>query len=107
MKTTFYILLILLLTCSLGNAQSITKVEVNNKLDVVENVSNDVKETKVQSQVNLSTEESNNEIQLIDAVQLKETVARGTSDIRLYFNRLRNVDNLNVLFPKINKAKKA
>ena len=107
MKTNLYILLVLLFTFSFGNAQSTTEVKANNEINIVEHVSNDKKEINVKSEVNVSKEESNNEILLIDAAQLKETVARGTSDIRLYFNRLRNVDNLNMLFPKINKAQKA
>ncbi|MFG6687185.1 hypothetical protein ACGK9U_11410 [Mariniflexile sp. HNIBRBA6329] len=95
MKTNFYILIIFLLTFSFGNAQSSTetvKVEINNTVSVTE----DTKEVSVE-----------NEAILIEASEVKESIARSNSDIKLYFNRLRNVDNLNLLFPKINKAVKA
>ncbi|CAH8281553.1 hypothetical protein EV196_104195 [Mariniflexile fucanivorans] len=94
MKTNFYILLIFLLAFTFGNAQSTTetvKVEINNTVSVSE----DNKEVTVE-----------NKIILIEASEVKESIAR-SSDIRLYFNRLRNVDNLNLLFPKINNPIKA
>lgn len=95
MKTNFYILIIFLLAFSFGNAQSATeivKVEIINTVSVSE----DVKEVTVE-----------NEIILINASEVKEAIARSNSDIKLYFNRLRNVDNLNLLFPTKNKANKA
>lgn len=104
MKTNFYILLILLLSFSIGNAQSTSetvKVENDNIISVSQN--DDITVT-VQTTTNTVIE---NEILLIDASELKESIARSNSDIKIYFNRLRNVDNLNLLFPKINKAVKA
>lgn len=95
MKTNFYILIIFLLAFSFGNAQSVTetvKVEVTNTVSVSE----EVKEVTVE-----------NEVILINASEVKEAIARSNSDIKLYFNRLRNVDNLNLLFPTKNKANKA
>ncbi|MFI0427868.1 hypothetical protein [Mariniflexile sp. HMF6888] len=103
MKTNVYILLIFLLAFSFGNAQSITevvKVETNNTVSVSEND----KQVIVENTVNIVNE---NEVILIDASEVKESIARSSSDIRLYFNRLRNIDNLNLLFPKIYKAAKA
>lgn len=100
MKTNFYILLIFLLAFTFGNAQSTTeavKVETNNSVSV----SNDDRQVTVENTVN------ENEAVLINASEVKESIARSNSDIKLYFNRLRNVDNLNLLFPKINKAVKA
>ena len=35
------------------------------------------------------------------------TLVRSNSDIRVYLNRLRKVDNIRWLFPKINKARVA
>ncbi|MBP0903894.1 hypothetical protein ACFSKN_05465 [Mariniflexile gromovii] len=102
MKTNFYILIIFLLAFSFGNAQNTTEtvnVEINNTVSVSE----DSKQVTVE---NATTTTSENEAILIDASDLKESIAR-SSDIRLYFNRLRNVDNLNLLFPKINKPFKA
>ena len=92
MKTNFYLLLIFLLAFTFGNAQSTTetvKVEINNTVSVSETATN-------------TTEEM-----LIDASEIKESIARSTSDIKIYFNRLKNVDNLNLLFPKINEQFKA
>lgn len=103
MKTNVYILLIFLLAFSFGNAQSTTKVvkvETNNTVSVSEND----KEVTVENTVNTVNV---NEAILIDASEVKESIARSSSDIRLYFNRLRNIDNLNLLFPKINKEVKA
>lgn len=103
MKTNVYILLIFLLAFSFGNAQSTTKVvkvETNNTVSVSENDKQVTVENTV-STVNV------NEAILIDASEVKESIARSSSDIRLYFNRLRNIDNLNLLFPKINKEVKA
>ena len=94
MKTNFYILIIFLLAFSFGNAQSsieVVKVETTNAFSV----SNNNKEVTIENTI------------LIDASEVKESIARSNSDIKLYFNRLRNVDNLNLLFPKINKAEKA
>lgn len=102
MKTNLYILLIFLLAFSFGNAQATetVKVEINNTVSVSE----DNKQVTVE---NATTTANDNEAILINASDLKESIARSTSDIRSYFNRVRNVDNLNLLFPKINKAVKA
>ncbi len=105
MKTNYYILFILLLSFSFANAQSdarntekesntVVSVSKNNKVVVF---SLDIK----------SINETEKEELLIDSAKLKETIARGNSDIRLYLNRLRNADNIKLLFPKINKAKTA
>ncbi|MFD0991207.1 hypothetical protein ACFQ1R_13960 [Mariniflexile jejuense] len=102
MKTNFYILIIFLLAFSFGNAQSTTetvKVEITNTVSV----SNDDKQVTVET----TTTTNENEVMLINASEVKESIARSNSDIKLYFNRLRNVDNLNLMFPKINKAVKA
>lgn len=101
MKTNLYILLIFLLAFSFGNAQATetVKVEINNTVSVSE----DNKQVTVEN----ATTANDNEAILINASELKESIARSTSDIRSYFNRVRNVDNLNLLFPKINKAVKA
>jgi hypothetical protein len=104
MKTNFYILLILLLSFSFGNAQS-TPVEVKVETSNVVSVSQNDDVTAI---VETSTTTVNeNEVLLIDASEVKESIARSNSDIRIYFNLLRNVDNLNLLFPKMNKAVKA
>ncbi|AUP81072.1 hypothetical protein [Flavivirga eckloniae] len=102
MKTNFYILLILLLSFSYGDAQGRTEIEENgaNKV-VVTNVNDNV--TIVTDYNPVKTE---NKALLIDEDELKESIAR-TSDIRQYLNHVRNVQNIKLLFPKINKAVKA
>lgn len=103
MKTNFYILLIFLLAFTFGNAQSTTEV-VNNEINNIVSVSEDNKQVTVETTTNTVKE---NEVILINASEVKESVARSSSDIRIYFNRLRNVDNLNLLFPEMNKDLKA
>lgn len=100
MKTNIYILLILLLSFSFGVAQSNTetnKMKSNNVISVPVNGEDVI--------VAIETVKENDTL-LIDAKELKESMAR-TSDIRLYLNRVRNVENIKLLFPKINKAVKA
>lgn len=92
MKTNFYILIVFLLTVSLGHAQS---TEEAKNVESVKTVTVDDNVTK------------ENEGVLIDASELKETIARSASDIRIYFNRQRKVGNISLVFPKINKAVKA
>lgn len=104
MKTNFYILLISLLSFSIGNAQSTTetvKVETNNTISVSQN--DDKITVTVEASINTVNE---NEVLLMDASEVKKSIAR-SSDIKIYFNHLRNIDNLNLLFPKMNKAVKA
>ncbi|XCF07378.1 hypothetical protein ABI125_05845 [Tamlana crocina] len=92
MKTNLYILIVFLLTVTLGNAQDgekIATVETNKTVTVEAN------------------DNVNNDTLLIDAAELKETVARSSSDIRIYLNKERKVSNITLVFPKINKAVKA
>lgn len=101
MKINFYIVLTFLLAFSFGNAQSTTEIVKTQTNTTVSVSQNDKQITLEKTIIN------ENEIILIDASEIKETIAHSSSDIRLYFNRLRNIDNLNLLFPKINKAVKA
>ncbi|MEP3836357.1 MAG: hypothetical protein ABJM36_01860 [Algibacter sp.] len=95
MKTNFYILLITILSFSLGNAQSTTEA-VNNEANKIVSVSNETEATTVK-----------NDSLLIDASQVNETIARSSSDIRVYLNRKRKVSNINLVFTEINKATRA
>ncbi|TXE07067.1 hypothetical protein FUA26_12645 [Seonamhaeicola algicola] len=97
MNTKFYIFLVLVLGFSFANAQSTDKTSVETVKTVV--VSKETKEV-----VNKATSTEN---VLISEEALKETIAATASDIRTYFNRERNVDNIKLLFPKLNKAIKA
>jgi len=95
MKTNFYILLVLLLSFSFANAQdSVEGQKTNSNVMVSENAEQVSTGTNVEG---LSTETS----------IIEGDVARTNSDIRIYLNRLRNVENIDLLFPKINKALKA
>ncbi len=91
MKTNLYILIVFLLTVTLGNAQDAEKVATLETAKTVTVENNDT---------------VNNDL-LIDAAELKEAVARSSSDIRIYLNRQRKVGNITLVFPKINKAVKA
>ena len=103
MKTNFYILLILLLTVSFGNAQSTTEVvEIENNKTI--STSNEVEIAPVLTEVNNIIE---NDSLLIDAAEVNETIARSSSDIRIYLNRKRKVSNINLVFRGINKATRA
>ena len=85
MKTNFYILFILLLSFSAIGAQ------------------NEVKTDNVET--NVTASEIKEATVIIDTVKIKETIARSNSDIRIYLNRERKVENIKLLFPKLNKRK--
>ncbi len=100
MKTNFYILLILLLTVSFGNAQSASEVvEIENNKTI--SASNEDEIAPVTTEVNTMKE---NDSLLIDAAKLNEAIAGSSSDIRIYLNRKRKVSNINLVFKGINKA---
>ena len=97
MKTNFILLIILLLTVSFGNAQSIEKEGLKtNKVIAAELINNNDTEEKI-------TEDS----KLIDNVEFEAILARSTSDIRSYLNRERNISNIGLLFPNIEERVKA
>ena len=99
MKTNFIILLILLLTVSVGNAQSGDIENVVVKTSEIVSVEDNAK------QVTVDTVEEDNT--LIDTVEFEAILARTTSDIRSYLNRERNISNIGLLFPTIEKRVKA
>jgi len=101
MKTNFYILLILLLGFSVANAQEkATEVKAVN-----------VSELTVKNSVSENTTEVSNKVEDAQSTTIEnnqsnnsnEVIAKSSSDIRLYFNRERNVQNISLLFPKIYK----
>lgn len=85
MKTNFYILFILLLSFSAVSAQN--------------EVKSDKQETKV------TVKEDKASAVIIDTVKIKATIAKSSSDIRIFLNRERKVENIKLVFPKINKRK--
>jgi hypothetical protein len=97
---TVYSLLILLLAFSLGNAQSNSNVEIETNKTISVSLEDTTSNTEV------ITVKENNTL-LIDASELKKSVARSSSDIRIYLNRKRKAGNISFVFPKINKAVKA
>jgi hypothetical protein len=103
---TIYTLLILLLSVSFANAQSnmiSTEAQTVNEVSISE-VNDDV---TVISRDATSSAVIEKENVMIDASKVKESIARSSSDIRIYLNRLKNVENIKLLFPQINKAKSA
>ncbi len=97
---TIYTLLILLLSFSVANAQA-----KNTEVKVVT-----VNELNVNTVSSKITIEFSNNIKKTETTVIENTnevIARTNSDIRLYLNRVRNVQNINLLFPKIYKEKVA
>ena len=100
----YYILLIVLLSFSFANAQS---TEMVNNEETITNVSvSDNNDNVVVLDSISNTVIEKNEL-ILDATKIKENIARSRSDIRIYLNRLRNVDNIKLVFPKMNKDKRA
>ncbi len=64
---------------------------------------NEVKTDNVETKVTVS--EAKEATVIIDTVKIKETIARSSSDIRIFLNRERKVDNIKLVFPKINRRK--
>lgn len=103
MKTNFYILLILLLSFSLGNAQSAPAVvEVESNKTISFSNAGDI--ATVIAAVNTIKE---NDSLLIDANKVNETIARSSSDIRIYLNRKRKVSNIKLVFKEISSSARA
>ncbi|MFH6768325.1 hypothetical protein V8G56_06225 [Gaetbulibacter aquiaggeris] len=92
MKLNFYILLILLLSFSVANAQESSTELINNVNISVSEIIIEVSTT----QTNETTVNENKELNTNDVI------ARD-SDIRIYLNQKRNVQNINLLFPEFNK----
>ncbi len=84
------------------NAQN--TAEVKNEDDKVVTISQE-KDTTVNTNESLTTNED--KVLLISEEELRASIAGTASDIRTYFNKERNVDNIKLLFPKMNKATKA
>ena len=100
MKINFYILLILL-SFSTAEAQStseVVKVETNDTVSVSNNDNNVIVNVEKSN-----VEVNENEVLLIDASQFKKSIARS----RIFLNRERKVENIKLVFPKMNKAVKA
>lgn len=87
---------------SFGNAQSIS----NEEIETNKTISVSIEDTNATSSVEVITVNESDSL-LIDATELKKSIARSSSDIRIYLNRKRKAGNISLVFPKINKAVKA
>ncbi len=96
MKTNIYIFLILLLSFSVSNAQ-----EKSTAIKVLA-----VNELNVNKTTTVTTQDL-----VIPAVKDNSDsngfIAKGASDIRIFLNRERSSDNIDMLFPSIYKQKMA
>jgi len=86
---TYGLLILLLLTCFISNAQDVKRKEHKQKNNV-----SSVLETEKKSTNNLNH------------LDVKYIIVRA-SDFKIYMNRKRKIQNIKVLFPKINMEKKA
>lgn len=94
-----------MLAFSIGNAQSNESskiVESSKTISVLNH--DDVSNTLIDTEI--STVKENDSL-LIDTSELKTSISRSSSDIRVYLNRKRKAGNISFVFPKINKAVRA
>jgi hypothetical protein len=106
MKTNFYIFLILIFSFSFANAQETTSNVVEELTIIENNVENSDSEIShkvlnsqnTETTVNINKEESN---------KTNEVIVKSSSDIRIYLNKVRNVQNINLMFPKVYKKQVA
>ncbi|OEJ98832.1 hypothetical protein A8C32_06495 [Flavivirga aquatica] len=101
MITKHYIILILLFSSSLGNAQS---EDVFLEVEISKIIYNDFK--KMFDKFNYEINKVKDTDSLLTKEDKVEDIITRSSDIRLYLNRIRNVSNLDIIFPKINKRVK-
>ncbi|GAB1856633.1 hypothetical protein MHTCC0001_14680 [Flavobacteriaceae bacterium MHTCC 0001] len=87
MKFIFCILLILLLSFSALGAQNEKEMHI------------------VPRGVHISVEKPSAEI--FSAIKIEKNIAKSSSDIRIYLNIERKVENIKLIFPKINRRKLA
>ena len=106
MKTNFYIFLILLLSFSFANAQETTSTVVEELTIIENNVENSDSEIS-----NKVLDSQNTETTVNDKKEASdegnEIIVRSSSDIRIYLNKVRNVQNINLMFPKVYKKQVA
>ncbi len=86
---TYGLLILLLLTCFISNAQDVKRKEHKQK-------------NNVSSVLEIEKKSTNN----LNHLDVKSIIVRA-SDFKIYMNRKRKIQNIKVLFPKINMEKKA
>jgi len=85
------------------NAQSnVESKKVESTVMISDNNDNVTSSLENDTTVNTVKEEGKTETIIIEGA-----VARSSSDIKIYLNRLRNVENIGLLFPEINKVRRA
>lgn len=99
MKTNIYILLAFLLCISFANAQG---DKVNVETENVVTAHHNIEDINDGIEIDFTTTHYN-EVEIF-MVEEQENIARTFSDIRMYLNRERKVENIKWLFPDINKA---
>lgn len=97
MKTN-YILLIFLVSVTFSNAQDNSKAKKIESTNIVSQNNEDV---------SLTTYNAESVIIVNDIETTDSSLARTNSDIRIYLNLIRKVENINLLFPKLNIKVKA
>ena len=93
MKSNFLLILVFILTGTVVSAQETELIKKNTPSN--------------NSSINTQDENTVNELKLIDAAELKSSISKSSSDIRIYLNIKRNAGNISFVFPKINKVIKA
>lgn len=106
MKSNFYIFLILLVSFSAANAQEKTS-DLNVNLETVKEYKIDNTVSEINKEVSNTKDIQTTVEENKDSNETNKVIVRSSSDIRIYLNRVRNVDNINLLFPKIYKEKVA
>lgn len=99
MKANTFLLLILMLICSRGFAQVNTVISINNTNEITST------SIKIISKADVNTNLDNTLIK--DKTEVKQIIARSSSDIRIYLNRKRKISNFNIVFQKKYKAIRA
>lgn len=95
---TIYILVIFLVSFSYSNAQDNSGAKkIESNVIVSENIED----------ISLTANSSDSELTVKEVKTTESSLVRTNSDIRIYLNRVRNVENIDLLFPKLNIRLKA
>ena len=90
-----------MLAFSIGTAQNAELDQVIEGYKTISVSNIDVLAPSIDAKINNVKED---DTVLINASELKSTISRTNSDIRIYLYRKRNAGNISFVFPKINKA---
>ncbi|MBU2951624.1 hypothetical protein KO493_13030 [Tamlana agarivorans] len=93
MKINFYFILIFLFFGSVVNAQS---------TDVPSKAETTALYTEGKNSLSMVNELTENKIVMLDELDIKMSIARLESDIKLYYKRQKKISNISLVFPKMN-----